>query len=361
MNNENLLNEIARSRQLIEFKYHLNEQPNVGFRIFKGKRIVLKRGEGQKTLGVDSKIYKAETPESEWNSVLSQDSKMTSLMDYKSKQLWNKLKKDATNKSYAVASLETFNETYPEEKWDGVNVSVKRETNREPVIESKKEYPLIPMKVPAQLSPSSDFFIDNYYKTTDLFKQSVQNDLIKPISEQMALLNPPEGKPKAYLESISVFTSCSRVPNTQSPDGKTYDFATLSQLRNKEAREYIISELQKIGVLVDEGTKVTSNWEGSNKDGTSGPEWTKNNKDKPKYEQYKYLDADIEVVFNTQLKPIEDTEQKFVKVESDLYDIIFIKKGTPDIYIRLPKISTFLNMFRRKSKKVARPVECPRF
>lgn len=366
-NNETILNEMARARELMNFNYVINEQRRLKIQVQKGKRIHLKKGKGSKTDYVDFENYSTVTPENEWDSFLSKDKKIVSLMDESSSSNWSKLKSDATNKGYAVAALEKFNETYPTYKWEKVAVGQEDIIDTVTVEGEVKEYPTVPIKFPGDLSPSSNFFKDNYYELTDLFIQTVKTDILDPIVAQLnSLPDPGEGIPKAVLNSMDVLSSCSRLPNGQSPDGKTYSFIDLSRLRNQTATNYVITELRKIGVLVPDEFKPSQNWMGQNNDGTSGPEWdskwTKEVKDskRPEYEKYKYLDMDLEIIFNSKETPEPDeTPDEVITIKTDLYDISFVSPGKKGISIRLPKIiMRIVGTKKRRSRKKPRTTRC---
>lgn len=366
-NNENILSEMARAKELMSFKYAINEQRRLKIQVQKGKRIRLKDGKPSKTEYVDFENYSPVTPESEWDTYLTNDEKMVSLMDAKSLKNWSTLKSDAINKGYAVAALEQFNSTYKRYKWKKVVVGQKDIIDTVTVEGEVKEYPTVPIKFPGDLSPSSNFFKDNYYEVTDLFIQTVKTDIIDPIVTQLnALPDPGEGIPKAVLNSMDVLSSCSRLPNGPSPDGTTYSFVELSQKRNETATNYVIAELRKIGVLVPDTFKPVQNWMGQNNDGTSGPKWnskwSKEIKDtkRPEYEKYKYLDMDLEVIFNSKETPGPDeTPDEVITIRSDVYDISFYTPGKKGISIRLPKIiMRIVGTKKRRSRKKPRTTRC---
>ena len=62
---------------------------------------------------------------------------------------------------------------------------------------------------PADLETNANFFKDNYYEVTDLFKQTVKTDIVDPIVAQLAAIKEPgNGKSKAMLVTMDVVTSC---------------------------------------------------------------------------------------------------------------------------------------------------------
>jgi hypothetical protein len=357
-----IISEIKRMRELIGFKDQINEQRRLVFKTETGK-IRLTKGEPAKEDYVDFGTYSVVTPQTEWDTFLSEDGNMVKLMDRKSKINWSKLKIDSSHKGYAVASLEKFNNTYPENKWTKVTVGDKTKITSIPVAESETKYPVVPIKFPADMSINSNFFKDNYYSLTDLFIQAVKSDIIDPISSQLSLIpEPTNGTPKAILNSMDVITSSSTLPNGQSPDGKTYSFSELSKLRNDMAKNYVISELQKIGVVVDSKSKIIQDSLGTNKNGTSGPVWNSpgSSKNKSDYLQYKYLDIDLDVIFNrpVAINPIENPG-KITTITSDIYKVSFTAPGKlgKSIKVNLP-ILKLVGSKKRRSRRDSKIAEC---
>lgn len=324
--------------------------------ISRGRARTIKRGEPGAYQEVSKDETEPQIPQEKWDEFLANDSQMTKLMSQESLSIWNTLKQDEDDKAYAVVSLEEFNRTYPKFKWTSVIVG-NEETFDEQVIKGqKKVYPAVPIKFPNEISPSSNFFKDNYYEVTPLFVETVNTDIIQPLVAQMAELKPPAGKPKAYLEMIDVLSSCSTLPNGPSPDGKTYTFDQLSKLRAQTAMNYIIGELQKIGVLVNEETKKTMDYMGENGDGTSGPSWLKvpqnqKNAKRPEFEKYKKVDVELSIILNTNEEPdVETTPDQVIRIPKDNYMIEFSKPPKGGFYIHLPKIR--MNWKRRIKKRM---------
>jgi hypothetical protein len=388
-----ILNEqLSRIKNLINFKIEDNglvsEQPvdftirpkfwkgakgigsgGVRVRISRGKTKTIKRGEPGAYQEVSSDEYEVQTPKDQWDTFLANDGEMTKLMDETSLSIWNQLKSDEDDKGYAVIALEQFNDTYPKFKWTSVIVG-NEETFEEQVIKGQeKVYPAVPIKFPNEISPSSNFFKDNYYQVTPLFVETVNTDIIQPLVAQMAELKPPAGKPKAFLDMIDVVSSCSTLPNGPSPDGKTYTFDELSKLRAQTAMNYIIDQLQKIGVLVNESTKKTMDYMGENGDGTSGPSWLKvpqaeKKAKRPEFEKYKKVDIELSVILNTNEEPIkETTPDEVIRIPKDNYMIEFSKPPKGSLRITLPKIKIrWKKRIRKRTRKVNfRTLECTFF
>lgn len=360
MENKEIISEVTRIRELIGFKNQINEIRHPKIRIKKGKLKTLIQGKSSKTDYVNFKDYSVETPESEWDTFLSNDSSMVALMDKKSKTNWNKLKTDPNHKDYAVASLEEFNKTYSADKWRKVNVGDETKIDNPTIEGEQKKYPAVPIKFPGQLDPNSNFFKDNYYEVTDLFKQTVKTDIIDPIVSQMSSIQEPEnGESKAVLATLEIRTSCSTLPNGKSPDGKTYTFEKLSELRNETAKNYVLEQLKNIGVETMSTTSITQEYLGENQNGTSGPAWDSKwsqevkKQKRPEYEKYKYLDMELEILFNMTQDPSENTDpDKIVTIESDIYNVSFYAPGKKSIKFRLPKIT--IDMVERKRRKPRR-------
>jgi hypothetical protein len=364
---------MARMRDLIKFDYVINEQSRPRIEIRRGKLHTIGKGKPGKTEIVDFKSYQPKTPQDQWDTYLAGDAQMVSLMLATSKRFWKKLKTDATHKGYAVAALEEFNDTYDEFKWSSVEVSDKKITTREPIKGKSDLVPGVGIKLPGNLEPSSKFFVDNYYQVTDIFIQSVKEDIIDPIIEQLeSMAKTSEGKAKAFIDSMDVKTSCSTLPNGKSPDGEVYSFEELSKLRNETATNYVLSELRKIGVFIPDTFKPEQNWMGTNTDkpGTSGPAWDSNWSEKikaqkrPEYEQYKYLDMDLLVGFTVDKEPIPiPKKDDFLEVKSDIYTVKFIKPAElPYTFQFQWPIFNRVRKKKRKSKhKANTQLICPNF
>lgn len=341
----------------------------VRVRISRGKRLKLRKGKSSNYQEVSGEDYEVVTPQEQWNTFLSNDSQMKKLMSDSSISAWETLKKDEDDKQYAVIVLEQFNSTYPTEKWETVTVGLTE--GFEEIVSKGKEivHPALPIRFPNDLPPSSNFFKDNYYEITPLFVETVKKDIIDPLVDQMALLTPPQGKPKAFLEDIDVISSCSTLPNGKSPDGKTYTFDQLSKLRAQTAMDYIIAQLQKIGVVVNETTTKEMAYMGENGDGTSGPSWLKvpqaeKNAKRPEFNQYKKIDIELSVVLNTSVDPTISNEPDIVtQIPTDDYTAEFSRPGRKGLYLTLPRIQlSWKKRRRRKTRKHKyRTIDCPVF
>jgi hypothetical protein len=341
----------------------------VRVRISKGKRVTLKHGAPSKFQEVSGEDYEVVTPKEEWDAFLSNDGKMKKLMNQSSLSDWETLKNDEDDKQYAVIALEQFNDTYPTEKWTSVVVGMTEGFEKKVIPGEKIVYPAVPIKFPNEIAPSSNFFKDNYYEVTPLFVETVKKDIIDPLIQQMSELTPAQGTPKAFLQDIDVVSSCSTLPNGPSPDGKTYTFDQLSKLRAQTAMNYVIAQLQKIGVVVNETTTKEMSYLGENGDGTSGPSWLKvpqaeKKARRPEFDKYKMIDIELSIILNTGKEPGGDkTPDTILQIPTDDYTIEFSKPGKGSISFRLPKIR--LNWKRRIKKRMRkhkfRTLDCPLF
>jgi hypothetical protein len=340
----------SQLRLIIENVDYISEQRKlrspIKIKRGKGKTINILKGKPSQRDKVSFDDYQVKTPEDQWSEYLNNDSEITSVMSSRSKGNWKKLKSDQDNLGYAVAVLERFNETNPTTKWERVVVNSETEIinavqqPEEPVEDS---YPGIPVKFPKNLNPHAPFFKDNSFTPTELFKKSVKEDIIDPLIKINQEYGVTDGSPKFWLESMDILTSCSTLPNGKSPeDGKKRSFKELSEARNKAAYDYIISELKGIGVLIDGDSKILRNSDGKNGDGTSGPEWTGKNEDRPKYEKYKYLDVELKVAMNVKYDEVipdaDEPEDNIESIETPTYDVLFRKPGKGKLRITLPKI-----------------------
>jgi hypothetical protein len=364
----------SQLRLIIENVDYISEQRKlrspIKIKRGKGKTINILKGKPSQRDKVSFDDYQVKTPEDQWSEYLNNDSEITSVMSSRSKGNWKKLKSDQDNLGYAVAVLERFNETNPTTKWERVVVNSETEIinavqqPEEPVEDS---YPGIPVKFPKNLNPHAPFFKDNSFTPTELFKKSVKEDIIDPLIKINQEYGVTDGSPKFWLESMDILTSCSTLPNGKSPeDGKKRSFKELSEARNKAAYDYIISELKGIGVLIDGDSKVLRNSDGKNGDGTSGPEWTGKNEDRPKYEKYKYLDVELKIAMNIETKPEEITdepEDDIESIETPTYDVLFRKPGKGKLRITLPKIElqTIFGGRRKPNRKNWGSVGCTKF
>jgi len=355
-----------------------------------GKTITLKKGKSSHGEQLAQGETKPTKSEEEWDEFLKGDKKMVKLMSTNSKDYWKSLT-SSTNpleKGFAVASLEEFIKTDPENKWKSVTLG--KETIEEPVPEDEeKEYPALTMAFPMPGKPSSDFFDDNKWVPTELLQQTVKTDIIDPVLEFMDGKKDCDGVPLVYLNDITVKTSASRFRN-----GIKMSWLDLSKNRNDAALHYIEEQLKNIGVAIDGNTVVTQEIKGGNGDGTSGPNPGKNpegkqyaistdgNKDnkiknyttkiinqfgaplstKEEYDKYKYCEVTLTLVLNDCEPPDPNRDDDIVVLEVDNYSIKF-SASRPSLQINLPRFKwNWIKNYKNKNKQNKyRIIPCPVF
>jgi len=321
-----------------------------------------------------------------WKEFLSTDGNMVKRMSSTSKSNWQTLKEDPEHIGYSVYSLEEFNRTFEEYKWQYVFCNtedgIKQELKDLPKPPDEDKVPSnfnsvsLPIEFPVN-GPSNTFFEDNEWAPTQAFSDSLEQEVLAPLREIKAGLNVPEGEPTFFLEELEIITSCSRFRNTG--DAKDLTFKKLSENRNNAAKDFIFSKLKEIGVLIDSETSISQNSDGENGDGSSGPntpeglfvatdgkeatalasnspkakqlrgEYGTPFKDKKVYDDYKYCIAGMSILANTKYNPgdedpgDEDDEPKMEVVTIDIptkeYNVSFYSKPKYiGISFRLPKI-----------------------
>jgi len=219
------------------------------------------------------------TPENYDTYLTENERVMVKLMNDTSKTKWKELKADPVNKGYAVAVLEYFNSTYREKKWKVVSVGKSKEEFKEEIKKDPKAvvvpptelvYPSADFMFPVNEESEPNLFLDNASDRASAIKFTQEVKLMcEEIKAVMEGFDPPEGKPKAYLQAYGLESSASRLRNTGIAIDLT--FLQLSNARIKTAQEIIFEELTNIGVLVDSETISKIDNTGTNKDGTSGP------------------------------------------------------------------------------------------
>jgi len=373
-------------------------------KIGRKKWLYFGKGKGSRYDEFDSQEYDSpETPEEEWVGFLSNDSRITKLMTKASKTNWNNLK--TNNIEYAVAVLERFDNTNePSAPWTKVGVGIdmqvfKTEIQMDPTVNKtegdQKEYPFVPITFPFDAEQEPNLFVNNEWDEAAAGVFSAQIDkLVNEVTRILSGLNPPEGKPKGYIQSLDLYSSASRFRNS----GKAADlsFLELSTNRLNTAQSIIFNKLSAIGVGSDASTKITLNPNGSNGDGTSGPNPPLQYKYVPKgnvkmtpfcesnvqeckiggkvvkrnelgqphsnntdYDKYKYVRGTVVIVFNDLLEAIpnitppdekkEEIEPIVDEIETPFYPVYFFRPGKKPFKIPLPGI--IINWHRMRSKK----------
>ena len=216
--------------------------------------------------------------------------------------------------------------------------------------------------------------------------------MVNPSKEAISKLNPPEGKPKSYLNSLKVTTSSSTIPNGVSPeDKKKHTFAELSDLRAESTIKYLKEELAKIGVLVDGDTKIEKSTKGTNAGkkstvayasqpvgtdltGTSGEEWDKTDANKESLKKYQKVAIEAGIIFNDTKKaePVKGAETKPAPVTTEPKKSTVVKEKAFFVTIQavgkdpwrftFPKMRLNLgSIFRFESKRNWGSTKCYKF
>jgi hypothetical protein len=325
--------------------------------------------------------YTVTIPENKWDEYIAKnENTIISIFKKNGSKVsvtnWSEIKMN--DKRFAVGILEEFIKG----DYTSIRITKKGETVTEPekIEDTGKKYPAESFSLPASVPPSSDFFVNNEWILTDVFKQMVENDIVSIITTNVEKIIQqfPEAKnrPNVYLRSLTINTSCSTLPNgvpKSSPGAGKYSkgisFVQLSTERNNAAKQYVIDRLKQLNVGIDDNTIITQNPNGSNTGnllGTSGPTWDsslpKAQKDalRPKYEQYKYAKVNLELVFNTYQPSPEPTPEKTPpKVITNVDYDVRMTKYTGGFKITIPPLK--ITFGKNKGWKGKRSLACPYF
>lgn len=163
-----------------------------------------------------------------------------------------------------------------------------------------------------------NFFAYNEATLTPQFKSFINENIISNVNQLKEILKEHGGTGKGVLDSLSINASssklrngesktvendgqnCSTNPVTKKPFQACPTHLTLSKARAEAAKNYIVEELRKNGIEVDE-SKIVLNYQGENGDGTSGPAFTQG--DNPKDEKFlkaQRVDVDAVIAIRTQ-------------------------------------------------------------
>jgi hypothetical protein len=253
-------------------------------------------------------------------------------------------------------------------------------------------YPAVKIEIPQDID-TSDFFEFNSWTLSNKFKTWATENVINPSKETISKLNPPEGKPKSYLNSLKITTSCSTIPNGVSPeDKKKHTFAELSDLRAESAIKYLKEELAKIGVLIDGDTKIEKSTKGTNTGkkstvayasqpigadltGTSGEEWDTTDANKQVLKKYQKVEIEAGIIFNNteKIEPVKGAETKPEPIKIDPKKPIEVKEKAFFVTITgnkkwrphfIPPTIPELHLgeiFKFRSKRNWGSFKCPKF
>lgn len=353
-----------------------------------------------------------------WKEFLATDGNMVKRMAETSKSNWETLKNDPEHIGYAVYSLEEFNRTFPEFKWQYVFCNtedgIKQELKNIPRPPEEDKVPgdfnavSLPIEFPVN-GPSNTFFKDNEWTPTEDFAARLEQEVLGPLREIKNGLKVPEGEPVFFLQDLEIITSCSRFRNTGA--AKDLTFKQLAENRNNSAKDFIIGKLKELGVVVDSDTTISQNSDGENGDGSSGPntpkglfvatdgkeltalapktpkaEEKRSNygeplTDKTAYDDYKYCIAGMSILANSKYqKPDpeeggdEDTEPKMDIVTIDVptkeYNVSFYSKPKYiGLSFRIPRIIAYWHKRKKrhpkfklfKKKHDLRSIKCPKW
>jgi hypothetical protein len=359
---------------------NINEQ-NKSMTIGGGKVHLGKKGTDVNKFNKSGGNYTVTIPENEWDRYIAKNErKLINVWGNKSigtsPKNWAEIK--INDKRFAVGILETFIEG----DYTGCRIKKKSEVDKTPATGDTKNtvYPSVVFQLPATVPPSSDFFVDNEWVLTDIFKKMVEDDIVSVVNSgiEQILSQNPEAKDRVnvYLKGLRIDTSCSTLPNgvpKQSPGADKYSkgitFVQLSSERNNAAKEYIINRLKGLNVGIDDKSIITQNANGKNTGellGTSGPRWnsklknSEKNKLRPQYEQYKYAKIGLDLQFND-TKPVPKTETGTTtpdKVVTNVdYDVIMTKRK--GFTMKIPKVSFMLG--HNPGFKGVRSLDCEFF
>jgi hypothetical protein len=163
-----------------------------------------------------------------------------------------------------------------------------------------------------------NFFAYNEATLTPQFKAHIDENIISNLNQTKQLLQKHGGTNKGVLDSLTINASssqlrngesktvendvrnCSTSPVTKKPFQACPTHLTLSKARAEAAKNYIVEELRKNGIEVDE-SKIVLNYQGENGDGTSGPAFAQG--DNPKDEKFlkaQRVDVDAVIAIRTQ-------------------------------------------------------------
>ena len=366
---------------------------------------------------ISSDKYKVSTPIDKWDEILNSKiaKKMVRKMPKFSKGKWNELINDKEHKGFAVSAVEYFKETNPKFKWKKVlvgrdstliidKIPIEKDVPGEP-----KKFPTITYDLP-QFGNGSQLFEDNELCINGApeFKKQM-DDLFFGVEEIMSVLNPPEDKPKCAIKSISIESSCSRFRNGKSNKcgGGPYTFEELSKKRLETAKNYIFGKIKSLGI-VEDNLKESYKWDGTNGDGSSGPqppskfafipigkgvpmsphcnsgesecdldydgktpanlteidgyvEVVRGNVlgSRKDYEEFKYIRGKLELVFNDttipedpEVDPNKEEEFELVEIEGTEYPIIFYTPPKSPFELKLP---TLRFNFKKGAKEGDKP------
>jgi len=258
-------------------------------------------------------------------------------------------------------------------------LSLRKETE-----EIKKETSTIYPALTAKLDENAKtnfYFKDNQWELTEEGKTDIQNTIFAQIE---ANIKENEGS-RQCIDSLVIDSSASRFRNTG--DAEKYSFAQLSKLRNDSVRDFIMQRLNEMGITLWCSTQnnIKQNINGSNSDGTSGPnppkplpfipkgqssmkppstdeskrnEFGEPHASKEEYDLYKYTRPSLTIAFAMEPPPIKTPPMEDV---STVYNVEFFKGKTKIAKVSTRNTPKFKALQIPRVKLTSKMVECPVF
>ena len=174
-----------------------------------------------------------------------------------------------------------------------------------------------------------NFFASNEATLTPQFKSFINENVISNVNQLKQILKEHGGTGRGVLDSLVINASSSKTRNGESKtvenDGKNCSMnpvtkqpyqacpthLTLSKARAEAAKNYIVEELRKNNIEIDE-SKIVVNYQGENGDGTSGPAFVQG--DNPRDEKFlKAQRVDIKAIIA--IRTQGDVKKKTVPTE----------------------------------------------
>jgi hypothetical protein len=174
-----------------------------------------------------------------------------------------------------------------------------------------------------------NFFASNEATLTPQFKSFINENVISNVNQLKQILKEHGGTGRGVLDSLVINASSSKTRNGESKtvenDGKNCSMnpvtkqpyqacpthLTLSKARAEAAKNYIVEELRKNNIEIDE-SKIVVNYQGENGDGTSGPAFAQG--DNPRDEKFlKAQRVDIKAIIA--IRTQGDVKKKTVPTE----------------------------------------------
>jgi hypothetical protein len=200
---------------------------------------------------------------------------------------------------------------------------------------------------------SKKYFVDNSWELDPTFIKEFRTTTLQKIKNELSKVPNAKG----VLNGVTVRTSCSTLPNGMSPDKKVHTFAELSKLRNQSAKDFVVKELQSIGVTILPELNYEDDWEGNltgdylGASSNSGDIWgqPKASKIKTDYESDKYLKIILDLSISG--NKIEKTDPIKIPAETKREYVYTVSFTIPDVPYRIPGIElAFIWNPKTKSK-----------